>query len=145
MILIATCFLAGRPHRDKDVYHDTLVMGHLVPRQSTIGLAAELSNDYPIQMYLARWDGIVTESQARDARMLRHCRNLRRRDRRRRPATRLSPPICGAIGYSSAPVRRRIASASATRRRGIKARSEFAGFRQAVETLFASATGRSIG
>jgi hypothetical protein len=59
MILIATCFLAGRPHRDKDIYHDTLVMGHLVPRQSTINLAAELSDDYAIQMYLARWDGIV--------------------------------------------------------------------------------------
>ena len=28
-VLIATCFLAGRPHRDKDVYHDTLVVGHL--------------------------------------------------------------------------------------------------------------------
>jgi len=58
-VLIATIFLAGRPHRDKDVYHDTLVVGRLVPRQSTIGIAADLSRDYPIQMYLARWDGVV--------------------------------------------------------------------------------------
>ena len=64
MVLIATCFLAGRPHRDKDIYHDTLVMGRLVPRQSTIGLTADLSDDYPIQMYLARWDEIVARHSA---------------------------------------------------------------------------------
>jgi hypothetical protein len=63
-VLIATCLMAGRPHRDKDVYHDTLVVGHLVPPQSTIGLTAELSDDFPIQMYLARWDGIVANHSA---------------------------------------------------------------------------------
>jgi hypothetical protein len=59
LVVITTSFLAGRPHRDKDVYHDTLIVGRLVPPQSTIGLTPELSADYPIQTYLARWDGIV--------------------------------------------------------------------------------------
>jgi chromate transport protein ChrA len=60
-VLICTCFLAGRPHRDKDVYHDTLVVGRLVPRQSTIGITADLGEDYPIQVYLARCDAIAPQ------------------------------------------------------------------------------------
>jgi len=58
LVLLATCFMAGRPHRDKDVYHDTLVMGHFVPPRSTIGLTPELFGDFAIQMYMVRWDGI---------------------------------------------------------------------------------------
>jgi hypothetical protein len=64
MILIATCFLAGRPHRDQDVYHDALVMGHLVLPKTTIGLTPDLSDDYPIQVYMARFDGIVADHLA---------------------------------------------------------------------------------
>jgi hypothetical protein len=60
-VLIATCFLAGRPHRDKDVYYDTLAIGRLVPRQSVIGFTSNLDDDYPIRLYLARWDGIATD------------------------------------------------------------------------------------
>ena len=63
-IVIATCLLAGRPHRDKDIYYDTLAVGRFVPRQSTIGIAPELFADYAIQMYLARWDAIAPDFRA---------------------------------------------------------------------------------
>lgn len=60
-VLIATCFMAGRPHRDKDIYHDTLAVGRVVPRQAVIGETAELLADFPIRLYLARWENIEAD------------------------------------------------------------------------------------
>ncbi len=60
-VLIATCFMAGRPHRDKDVYHDTLAVGRVVPPQAVIGETADLNEDFPIRLYLARWDNIEAD------------------------------------------------------------------------------------
>jgi hypothetical protein len=54
----ASCALAGRPQREKQVYEDTIAVGRLLPRGSVVGLSDELSSDYPLQTNLARWDFI---------------------------------------------------------------------------------------
>jgi hypothetical protein len=50
-----------RPARDRDVYFDTLAFQQALPRASTIGLAPELAEDWPLQNYLARWHEIETQ------------------------------------------------------------------------------------
>ena len=61
---MASCALAGRPQREKQVYDDTIVLGRLLPRGSIVGLSDELSSDYPLQTNLARWDFIGADRAA---------------------------------------------------------------------------------
>lgn len=60
IVVLATCFLAGRPHRDFDVYHDTLAIGRIVPAKSRIRLQPDMSLDYAMQCYLGRWCDIAS-------------------------------------------------------------------------------------
>ncbi|HEV2972045.1 MAG TPA: glycosyltransferase family 39 protein [Pirellulales bacterium] len=61
---IATCAMAGRPHRDQGVYHDALVLGKILPKSSIVGLTDDLANDWPLQTNLARWDFIGADLAA---------------------------------------------------------------------------------
>ena len=61
LLVAASCVLAGRPHKDKDVYRDTLVLGHLLSKSTIVGLAPDLAADYPLQTNLARWNFIAAD------------------------------------------------------------------------------------
>ena len=117
-VLLATCFLAGRPHRDKDMYHDTLVIGHLVPRQTA--RSASPRNSPTIIQFRCIWPAGTESWRITAPRRVNSA--SRRSTRFRPPAIRRFPPICAATGYSSAPTQRRSASALAISRRAIETR-----------------------
>ncbi len=56
------CLLAGRPYRDKDVYHDTLALTRVVPKAAFVSVGPELARDWALQMYLGRWGDIGIDS-----------------------------------------------------------------------------------
>jgi hypothetical protein len=61
-LIVATGLLAGQPHRDRDIYHDTVILGQRVPRFSAVGIGPDLANDYALMAYLSRWDDIHADS-----------------------------------------------------------------------------------
>ncbi len=62
LLALASCLFAGRPRRDKDVYHDVLVLGRIFPKSGFVALTEDLATDYPLKNYLARWDFLGAES-----------------------------------------------------------------------------------
>ncbi len=69
-LVIPTCLTAGNPHKDADVYRDTLAVGRILPRATVVGLAAELSTDYPLLTSLSRWDDIGADRAAESPRFV---------------------------------------------------------------------------
>ena len=64
MAVVATlCIVfAGTPWRDAEVYHDTIVLGRLLPRAKFVAVSPDLAADWALQMYLGRWDDIGVDS-----------------------------------------------------------------------------------
>ena len=62
ILIGASCIFAGRPHRDLEIYHDTLAVQQRVPRYSSVGIGSDLASDYSLMAYLSRWDDIRAET-----------------------------------------------------------------------------------
>lgn len=54
--VVVACVLAGRPGRDKDVYRDTLALQHILPGATTVNVGSDVSTDWALKSYLARWN-----------------------------------------------------------------------------------------
>ncbi len=66
LLIAATVALAGHVHRDKDLLHDTLEIGRLLPRRTTVGAGQELAHDFPLHCYLSRWDDVRVDIGSND-------------------------------------------------------------------------------
>ncbi len=75
--VILTYGLAGRSGRDEDLYRDTLSLGKVLPPATVVTMGHELSEDWPLRSYLARWGQVAAVESAESDVPRQYCLTLK--------------------------------------------------------------------